>query len=75
MKAIITPILLMCAAFAVLIGAAAVLRGCHNEYKTDFVIDRGDYRYVKLEEEQFNRLIKALENIAAQKGTNDTSNR
>ena len=68
-------VLLLCVAFAVCIGFAAVLDSCNNEHKTNFVIDRGDYRYVMLEEEQFNRLIKALENIAAQKGNNETSNR
>lgn len=68
-------VLLLCAAFAACIGLAAMLHSCDNQHKTNFVMDRGDYRYVMIEEEQFNRLIKALEDIAAQKGNNGTQNR
>ena len=64
-------VLLLCVVFAACIGLAAALRSCDNAHKTNFVIDRRDYRYVMIEEEQFNRLIEALENIAAQKGQNE----
>ena len=67
-------VVLLCAAFAACIGFAAVLRSCDDAHKTNFVMDRGDYRYVMIEEEQFNRLINALEKIA-QKGQNEASNR
>ena len=67
MKDIWGPIILLVVFFCAMIILMACLRGCESSHNT-FVVDKGDYRYVKLEEEQFNQLIKALENIAAQKG-------
>ena len=74
MKDIWGPIIMLVVFFCAMIILMACLRGCEQSHHT-FVTDKDDYRYVMLEEGQFNRLIKALENIAAQKGTNETSNR
>lgn len=74
MKAMMWPIALVVIVFTCAVCGMACLRSCESKPNA-FVMDRGDYRYVKLEEEQFDQLIKALENIAAQKGTNETSNR
>ena len=64
------PIIMLVVFFCAMIILMACLRGCEQE-NHPFVTDRDDYRYVMIEEEQFNRLINALENIA-QKGNNDT---
>lgn len=66
MKEIIWPILALVGIFTVAVVTMGVIRSC-DQPDTNFVFDKGDYRYVKLEEEQFNQLIKALENIASAK--------
>ena len=68
MKEIMWPIVLVLGAFIAVIAIFGVFINKSNKQpETDFVFDKGDYRYVKLEEEQFNQLIKALENIASAK--------
>lgn len=73
MKDMMWPIVLLVITFTCSVCGMACLRSCESE-PNPFVVDRGDYRYVKLEEEQFNRLIEALENIA-RKETNEQKDR
>lgn len=67
MREIIWPILVPVGLFTVAMVTMGVIKSC-DQPDTNFVFDKGDYRYVKLEEAQFNQLIKALENIASAKG-------
>ena len=71
MDNIITPIIIVSGCFIGFIALAAILNGC-NEPQTA-KSDQGDYRYVMIEEQQFNRLIEALEGLNRKENNAETN--
>ena len=74
MHEVIKSIILIGVCFIACIAGAAIMRGCDTpKPSNNFVHDIGDYRYVMIEEQQFDRLIEAIESLA-RKETNEQTN-
>ena len=71
MHEVIKSIILIGVCFVACIAGAAIMRGCETpQPSNNFVYDIRDNRYIMIEEQQFNRLIEAIESLA-RKETNE----